>query len=82
MIMPRTVALFRGLPAAHRAALSKASWRADETYKALLSLDPREWLVETVMEQRRKLERLLADSPLKYLRDGQASSPRAVEDSY
>jgi hypothetical protein len=43
---------------------------AEATYKEAYAFAPSPWMIESTEEQRRKLEPLLADSPLKYVRAG------------
>ena|SRR5580693_6065208 len=44
---------------------------AGATYQEAYSFAPASWMIKSAMEQRRKLELLLADSPLKYVRVGE-----------
>ena len=44
---------------------------ADEASRDAYSFAPEGWMGESTKEQRSKLERLLADSPLKYVGDGE-----------
>jgi hypothetical protein len=41
---------------------------AEATYQEAYAFAPAPWMIESTKEQRRKLEPLLADSPLKYVR--------------
>jgi hypothetical protein len=44
---------------------------AGATYQEAYAFAPASWMIKSATEQRRKLEPLLADSPLKYIRAGQ-----------
>ena len=44
---------------------------AEETYQEAYAFAPAPWMIESAKEQRGKLEPLLADSPLKYVRAGE-----------
>ena len=44
---------------------------AEATYQEAYALEPALWMIESTKEQRGKLEPLLADSPLKYVRTGE-----------
>ena len=44
---------------------------AEETYKEAYAFAPAPWMIKSAKEQRGKLEPLLADSPLKYVRAGE-----------
>jgi hypothetical protein len=41
---------------------------AEETYKQAYDLAPEPWMIDTTKEQRAKLEPLLAESPLQYVK--------------
>src|SRR6185369_949804 len=41
---------------------------AEKYYREAYSFAPEAWMIDSTMEQRAKLEKMLADSPLKYVR--------------
>jgi hypothetical protein len=53
------------------AYLGTGKTAAEATYQEAYALEPASWMIEATKEQRGKLEPLLADSPLKYIRTGE-----------
>jgi hypothetical protein len=45
---------------------------AEETYEQAYAFAPEGWMIDSTKEQRAKLEPLLADSPLKYIKEDSA----------